>query len=518
MKKLPIGDSSFESIRKGKQIYVDKTRHFFQMAEEGKYYFLSRPRRFGKSLTVSTLRCFFQGKKELFQGLWLGENTPWEWKEYPVIFLDFNGISHDTPENLKKSLQRTLEKISESYGVVCDAPLLKQRFKELILSLHEKSGMPVVILIDEYDKPLIDHLGKGREAMETAKANRDILKHFLGVIKDGDVAAVLRFVFITGVSKFSRVSIFSELNNLEDLTMSESYADMLGYTEEEMESCFTPYIRRFAEKEGCTEAEIRKKLAQYYDGYRFSRRNIRVYNPFSVLLALKQTDFRNYWFETGTPTFLVNLLKAEKRYLPKIENMMATESVFSTYDLDHLKPEALLFQTGYVTIRDIRGQIYWFTYPNQEVKTAFLEILFHSCTEGLQEASRFALLSFYLEQGDFNAFFETVTAIFAGIPYVLESKRDEAYFHTVFYLMVCAAGTDARSEVLTCEGRIDLLIIFPDRIYVIEFKCNQSADAAIRQIEEKKYADPYRQSGKKVILMGICFDTEKRNVAEWKIA
>ena len=337
LQRLPVGDSSFESIRENECVYVDKTRHLFQMADEGKFYFMSRPRRFGKSLTVSALRCLFQGKKELFDGLWIADNTEWEWKKHPVVLLDFNEISHDTPNNLKISLQRTLQQTAGTYDASSDAPLLKNQFKELILSLYQKTGMPVVILIDEYDKPLIDHLGKGEKALEIAKENRDILKNFFGVIKGGDVVPALRLVFITGVSKFSRVSIFSELNNLEDLTMTEPCADMLGYTQEELETYFPSHIRLLSEKTGTPKTEIMEKLELHYNGYRFSERDIRVYNPFSVLSALKQKDFKNYWFETETPTFLVNLLKETGWHLPKIENMQATKAVFSTYELEDLK-------------------------------------------------------------------------------------------------------------------------------------------------------------------------------------
>ncbi|MEE4355169.1 MAG: AAA family ATPase [Desulfococcaceae bacterium] len=514
--KLPIGDSSFESIRGNNLLYIDKTRYIYKMADEGKYYFMSRPRRFGKSLTVSTLRCFFQGKKEMFQGLWLGQNTQWEWKEHPLIFLDFNGISHDTPENLKKSLQRTLEKISEAYDVICDAPLLKHQFKELILSLHKKNGMPVVILIDEYDKPLIDHLGKGREAMETAKANRDILKHFLGVIKDGDVAAVLRFVFITGVSKFSRVSVFSELNNLNDITMNRYYAEMLGYTQSEIENCFKSHIKGFAEEYDCASEQIIEQLKIYYNGYRFSERDVRVYNPFSVLKSLAECAFKNYWFETGTPTFLINLLRERNYPLPTIENMEAGEETFSTYEIENLKPEALLFQTGYVTIKDVEDHIYTFTYPNKEVKLAFQKHLLFSYLDKTVNYSKILRISSYLQKGMLNDFMEAMSAVFASIPYSIESKRDEAYFHTVFYLAVSGYGVHADSEVLSSEGRIDLVMEFPDRVYVIEFKCDRSADKALRQIHEKNYAQKYQDMGKKIILMGINFDSQKRNISEWK--
>ncbi|QTA81531.1 AAA ATPase-like domain-containing protein [Desulfonema limicola] len=516
LQNLPIGKSSFESIRENNDLYVDKTQHIFNLVSQGMYYFLSRPRRFGKSLTISTLRCLFQGKKELFKGLWIDENTDWEWKEHPVILLDFNGISHDTPENLKISLQRSLEKSAELYNLISDAPLLKNQFKELIISLNKKTGMPVVILIDEYDKPIIDHLGKGEKALETAKANRDILKSFFGVIKEGEVSDVLRFVFITGVSKFSRISIFSELNNLKDLTMTEDYADMLGCTQKELETCFAPYFSGFAQKQKMTEPDLLEKLRQHYNGYRFSVRDARVYNPFSILNAVDEKNFNNYWFETGTPTFLVNLLHENNWYLPSIENMEATEALFSVYEIERLQPEAILFQTGYVTIKDIDEGLYTFDYPNREVKTSFSENLFYSYFRGQKDVSRFILLSKYLRLGDMETFIEIMKGIYASIPYTIESKRDEAYFHTIFYLMVSASGIDARSEILTCKGRIDLVIEFSDKLYIIEFKCNQTAKAGIEQIRQKGYAEPYRQTGKKIILMGINFDTEKRNISEWK--
>lgn len=513
---LPVGESSFEKIRTQNRLYVDKTRHIYSLATRGDYHFLSRPRRFGKSLTVSTLRCLFQGKKELFKGLWIDRNTDWDWKEHPVLSIDFNGITHDVPERLERSLTELIAAIGEESNVRFVGTLLKGRFKELILSLRKKTGMPVVILIDEYDKPIIDHLGKGEEHLEIAKKNRDILKSFFGVLKEGEVASVLRFIFITGVSKFSRVSIFSELNNLQDLTMLGEYADMFGYTQEELEEYFAPFFPAFAEKHKMSVPELLERLKLQYNGYRFSERDVKVYNPFSILCSVAQKKFDDYWFETGTPTFLVNLLHENNWHPPNIEKMQATKAIFSVYEIERLQPEALLFQTGYVTIRDIRGRIFTFDYPNHEVKTAFLESLFHFYTRGLSDGSRFALLADFLNAGDLDAFIETVAAIFADIPYTLETKRDEAYFHTVFYTMVGASGITARSEVLTCKGRIDMVMEFSDKLYIIEFKCNQSAKDAIRQIHDNGYAAPYKKSGKKVFLMGINFDSEKRNIGEWK--
>ncbi len=520
MKKLqylPIGKSSFEVIRGNDDLYVDKTRQIYRMVTEGAYYFLSRPRRFGKSLTISTLRCLFEGKKELFSGLWIAENTDWEWKAHPVVLLDFNEISHDTPENLSQGLESSLRNTGQTYDLLLQESLVKELFKKLVLSLNQKTGMPVVILIDEYDKPIIDHLGKGKDALEIAKANRDILKSFFGVIKGGDVAPVLRFVFLTGVSKFSRVSIFSELNNLEDISMVEDYADMLGYTHEETRSYFMPYIHEMSLKRGLSESELSSALAFYYNGYRFTKKDIRVYNPFSLMAALKQKDFRNYWFETGAPTFLVNLLAENGWYLPDIENMQATEALFSVYEIERLQLEALLFQTGYVTIKEIEENLYTFDYPNQEVKTAFLELLFYTHAGRSGDTPRFSLLSKYLRTEDLEAFIRTMTSVYASIPYQLESNRDEAYFHTIFYLMLSASAVDARSEVLTCKGRIDLAIHYSDKIYIIEFKCDQSAQTGIDQIRKNRYADPYLDGGKKILLMGVNFDTKERNVAEWKL-
>lgn len=494
------------------------------MISDGKYYFLSRPRRFGKSLMVSTLKSLFEGREELFEGLWIKENDEkasapnfkWEWKHHPVIALDFNEISHETPDILKESIEEHLIEIANRYDIELKRSFIKGKFKELVIALNRKTRMPVVFLIDEYDKPLIDHLGKGDDALGIAKKNRDILKDFFGVIKGLEISPLTRFVFITGVSKFSQVSIFSELNNLTDLTMLSLYADMFGYTMDEVERYLMPHIKRMADQNDDPVSDVMEALLKHYNGYRFSKRNVKVFNPFSLMTALKYMDIANYWFETGTPSFLINLISRKKWNFPEIEKMSATKSVFSVYDLENLHPEALLFQTGYITIKDIRGMLYTFDYPNQEVKTAFLENLFYTYTENFREGSKFALLCEYLELDELENFIETMKAIYASIPNILESRRDEAYFHTIFYLMVSASGVRAHSEILTCKGRIDMVVEFKDKIYIMEFKCNQSSDAAIRQIRSKNYADSYLQKSKTVHLMGINFDTEKRNILDWK--
>ena len=513
---LPVGKSSFDSIRAKNELYVDKTRDLYQMAASGDYYFLSRPRRFGKSLTVSTLKCLFQGKKELFDGLWISEHGNWEWKEHPVVVIDFNSVPHQDPDIMRDALTLTIKQAAERHGISIETRYVETQFQELILALESKFDAGVVVLVDEYDKPIISHLGKGPEALEIAKKNREIMKSFFGVLKGANVTPCLRFVFFTGVSKFSRVSIFSELNNLEDLTMVEDYAAMLGYSQEELEQYFGGYISAMAEKLGVSETDMTRRLAEHYNGYRFSRKEVRVYNPFSVMSALKHKALDHYWFETGTPTFLVDLIRENNWHPPRIEEMIATPTLFSTYDLDDLKPEALLFQTGYVTIKSVQTGYFTFDYPNREVKIAFLETLFHSYAKNLTERSRFIRIAEHLLKEDLDAFIETVSAIFSSIPYELETKRDEAYFHTLFYLMVSASGVNARSQVMSCDGRIDLVMEFSDTVYIIEFKCNQSAAAAIKQIHDKGYADMFRQTGKKIILVGINFDSAQRNVAEWE--
>ncbi|MEA3341821.1 MAG: AAA family ATPase, partial [Chloroflexota bacterium] len=513
MQKLPIGESSFENMRTRDYLYVDKTEYVHRMVTEGAYYFMARPRRFGKSLLLSTLKCLFQGRRELFEGLWIAEHGEWAWEEHPVVVIDFNGIPAATPEKLDRSISTHLTKVAKRYNISLEPDYIELQFQELVLALYRKTRMPVAVLIDEYDKPLIEHLGRGEKGLEIAKANRDILKGFFGVLKEASVVPALRFVFLTGVSRFSKVSIFSELNNLHDISMSKQYADMLGYTQEELEICFEGRIEQLAGEIGWSQDQVKEKLAQQYDGYRFSERDVKVYNPFSILNAFGDRAFGNYWFRTGTPTFLVNLLEEKQYDLPKIEDLQVSRSLFTAFEVDRLRPEALLFQTGYLTIKDVDGRLYTLSYPNLEVKTAFTESLLFSWARSAEEeiSSHVLWLSRYLRDENLDSFFEAMTAIFASIPYDIETKRDEAYFHTIFYLMMAASGGEAQSSVLTSRGRIDMVVTFTDKaagaskVYIIEFKCNQSAEAGIRQIHDQGYVEKYRQSGKEIILMGINF-------------
>ena len=518
--KLPVGIQAFETLRGQNYLYVDKTRWVHRLVTQGMFYFLARPRRFGKSLLVSTLKCLFEGRRELFDGMWIAAPGRWEWQTHPVIILDFNGIEHDTPENLRLALEISLRNTADRYQVRLANPTLLSMFKELVVALHHATGMPVVVLIDEYDKPLIEHLGKGAAGLATAIANRDVLKSFFGVLKETSISPLLRFVLLTGVSRFSRVSIFSELNNLQDLSMNDAYADMLGYTQAELETRFAPHIAALARRLDWTPEAVTAQLAQQYNGYRFSERDVRVYNPFSILNVFSERKFGNYWFVSGTPTFLVNLLQQERYDLTEIEGLAVDPSIFATFELDQLQPAALLFQTGYLTIREVHGGVYRLDYPNQEVKTSFTKSLLFATAEDVRKRASTQVLQLaqHLQREDLTAFFEAMTAIFASIPYTLSAQRDEAYFHTVFYLALSASGVDATSELLTSHGRIDLAVHFPDKVYVLEFKSGQSPAAALAQIAARGYAERYRASGRRVILVGINFDPATRNVGGWLAA
>jgi len=482
------------------------------------FYFLSRPRRFGKSLLVSTLKALFEGRKELFKGLWI-ENSDWAWKPHPVVAIDFNGLDAGDANKLEKSLFAVLDRSAKAHGITLKSDLLPLKFVELLLELAGKYREKVVVLIDEYDKPIITHLGEGEAALKTAEQNRTTLKKFFGVLKESDVSANLRFVFITGVSKFSRVSLFSDLNNLEDLTMHTAYAGMLGYTQEELERYFSEWIAGFATKQKTNTEVILQKLRLWYTGYRFTEEEMAVYNPFSIVNAFSQYKFKTFWFETGTPSFLENLIRERDYPIPQIENLEIPEAAFSTYDLENLSLEALLFQTGYVTIRGYDAELYRLGYPNQEVKSSFSAFLYNRLAEGVDTVlkAQFKRLHQYLEREDVAQFIETTNAILSAIPYTQHQQQGEAYYHTIFYLMVAASGVLVQTEALASRGRMDIAVEFDDKVYVIELKCNQTAEQALAKIRAKRYQEKYVQSGRRIFLVGIDFDTEQRAISEWKM-
>ncbi len=515
LKNLPIGQSSFENLIKGDMLYVDKTEIIYRMITNAQFYFLSRPRRFGKSLLISTLEEIFKGNKELFKDLWIYK-ADYNWEEYPVVIIDFNHVLSDNHIMLQEGITKLLVDVANAHGLQLEENVYKYAFVELIKKLSEKYSKQVVLLIDEYDKPIITHLGKGDEGIRLAEKNRDILKNFYGTIKAASVIENLRFVLLTGVSKFSKAGVFSELNNLSDITMHDRYASILGITEEELAHYFDEYIKLQCNYLEIDEEEVRLKIREYYNGYRFSETDLKVYNPFSLIKFFDESKFRNYWFESGTPTFLVNLIKERNYYIPQAESFSADETTFSSYELDNLDITALLFQTGYLTIKDYDRDFgtYVLGYPNVEVKYSFLRHLYKDRVP--DEDNKYKRLVELLAKGNLDEFISVMSSIFAGITYDEGSRINEANFHTLFYVTLAAGGLPARSQVLNYSGRIDMVVEVKDKVYIFEFKCNQSADKAIEQIRQKKYYEGFTSSAKEIYLVGINFDMEKRNIAQYK--
>lgn len=510
-KPVQASTYTFRDIIQGGFLYVDKTRYLYELVRYNKgIYFLSRPRRFGKSLTVSTLEEIFKGNKALFAGLWLHESD-YDWQTYPVLHLDFSVNTVKDAAMLEKVIDTYTEEFADAYGVNIRGFDYQSRFRSLLLQLSQKKQ--VVILIDEYDKPILDHIGN----LEEAKRVRDTLKAFYTVIKAMD--AYVRFVFITGISKFSKVGVFSTLNNLTDLTLNPAFANVLGITEAELQTYFAEHIAALAVKEGLGEADLFAKIKQWYDGFRFTERAENVYNPYSTLLLFFHQRFANYWFESGTPNFLIELLKTRKYDVRQLEQLDLSELAFSTYELENLAIVPLLFQTGYLTIQgyEPNRQIYQLGYPNQEVENAFVTYIldaFSRVGHGLSESYLWQLVD-ALQAQQLTAFFDILNVFFANIDYDLYLDH-EKYHQTIFYLIFLLLGIRVAAEVKTNRGRIDAVIELTERIYLFEFKLSGSAVAALKQIQETEYYQKYRLQNKALTLVGVRFDRKKRKVTAWK--
>lgn len=515
---LPVGIQVFEQMITGNFLYVDKTRYIYEMIRPPQgFYFLTRPRRFGKSLTVTTLASLFKGHRDLFQNLWISQ-TNWDFQPHPVVLLDFSRIDYSSPENLKQSLISRIHQLSSENGLENRLTELPDCHATFLTQLAAKYNTRVVFLVDEYDKPLIEHLGKGEAALAIAKENRDILKQFFGVLKSSDVASILRFVFITGISKFAHVSIFSDLNNLDDISMQESYDAVLGYTQEELLLNFGDRIKQLALRDKRSISDMLSDIRLWYNGYRFTDSKTCVYNPFSIVKFLKDGKFKGHWFETATPAFLANLIQEKNYPVPVIENLELREEDIRIYELENLSVEPLLFQTGYITIKDIEHNLYRMDYPNQEVKTSFLSYLFQHFTPMRDRgtATSYKKLHLYLEQKQVDVFIANVKTIMAAIPYTQIANQGEAYYHTVFYMILSASGATVQTEVLSSIGRLDIIVEFSDLLYIIELKCDQNSEIAIKQIIEKRYYEKYMSGDKSIYLIGINFDSQKRTIGDWK--
>ncbi len=513
--KLPIGIQDFATIRTDGYLYVDKTQHLYNLITGGKVYFLSRPRRFGKSLLISTLETIFKTERHLFKDTWL-DQSDYTWPKHPVVRIDMSELpTKETPQKFNIAMLNLLQRIAREHQVALPEITMGIGvcLKELILLLNEKYTK-VVVLIDEYDKPILDNIND--PAM--AQTMRDILRQFYTILKAQD--GNLRFVLLTGVTKFSRVSVFSGLNNLQDLTMTDKYATLCGYTQAELVNVFTPWIEQLALQHNRTVTDELAMIKHWYNGYQFSRRGERVYNPFSTLLLFEHQEYRPHWFATGTPKFLIDLIEQAKLAPEQIENLEVSDTDLESHDVMTMGLVALLYQTGYLTIQsyDDEARLYRLGYPNFEVKESFTRQLFERMSEApLQEQMKLISDVFHsIRARDYAQMFEVLKTFFAVIPYQLHQPT-EKYYHSLFYLIMHLVGYRVNAEVSTHRGRIDAVLVLKDRVLIFEFKLNQSADVALQQIHDKQYAQPYQQSGKPVLLFGVNFDTTARNIVEWKM-
>lgn len=505
---------TFRRIINGGFVYIDKTRYLYELVRYAAgIYFLARPRRFGKSLTISTLEEIFLGNKELFRGLFLYDSD-YQWESYPVLRIDFSLHQIRNRDELEVRIKRHLFLLAQRYGVTLVEAPFDIQFEDLILKLATNhSSQQVVILIDEYDKPIIDNL----ENLPDAERIRDTLKSFYAVIKAMD--QYIRFAFITGISKFSRVGIFSGLNNLTDLTFNPRFATLVGLTEDEIKQELAPYITDLAAAEDMTESALLQNIRQWYDGFCFVHGCENVYNPFSVLNLFYQQRFTNFWFESGSPTFLIKLIKERSYDVRQLEHLELTELGFSTYEIEHLELVPLLFQTGYLTIQgyDPTNQQYQLGYPNHEVQNSFLTYLlsaFSTVPKGFNEGHLWGLIE-ALKAHKLDEFFAVLGVFFANIPYDLHLAQ-EKYYQTIFYLVFRLLGVYTEAEVKTNDGRIDAVVALKTEIFLFEFKLNDSADEALKQVKDNQYAEKYRGKGKSITLIGANFDSGKRTVTAWK--
>ncbi len=510
MRKLPIGIDDFAELREGGYIYVDKTEQIYDLINTAKFIFLSRPRRFGKSVLTTTLRELFLGNQALFQGLWIADKI--EWQPRPVILLNFNDLNYRT-RSLAVALTEQMDKLAAGYGLTLKATEYKGKFLELIERLAEQAK--VVLLVDEYDKPITDVL----EDREQVAEHVETLKNFYAVLKSTE-ATHIHFGLLTGVSKYGKLSIFSDLNNLLDITTDRHFATLLGYTQAEVETYFADYLEQMLLTYQVTQAELLPQIAFWYDGYSWDGER-RVYVPFSTLVFLQQKTFENHWFSTATPTFLIKLLRKRRIPAHRLEATGGGSELLNSADVNNISVLSLLFQTGYLTIKQVQQRLsgvrYRLGYPNYEVRQSFQKYLLADYLETqIDQVSGVILydLENALRQQDVAAFIKVLQAVFARIPHQLFLAY-EAYYHSVVYLVLSLVGFQIVAERSTNLGRIDAVLELDELVYILEFKLT-TATIALQQIRDKQYAQSYQDSGKTIILVGIAFDSEQRNIADWE--
>ena len=526
--KYPIGIQDFESIISGGYTYVDKTALVYRLVTEGKIYFLSRPRRFGKSLLVSTLKAYFKGKKELFKGLAIDELET-EWVKYPVFHIDFNGSNFTKPYVLEEVIEKFLSDQEYIYGRNLNSQDTGSRFKDILKAAHQKTGKRAVVLIDEYDKPLLDVLDTGFSIVVDGEKrlledhHRNILKGFYSVFKGADEH--LQFVLLTGVTKFSQVSVFSGFNQPSDISMSRDYEALCGITEEELYRYFEEPIKEMAEVYRYTEEGMKERLKRQYDGYHFGYRMTDIYNPFSILNAFSKMQIGDYWFSTGTPTYLIRLLNHTQENLNELTGKYYDPSQFIDYRADVEKPLPMIYQSGYLTIKDVKmdRNTYLLDFPNNEVKKGFVTMVTADYLKtGLKTNNWVQDTVDALEAGDLEQFRKLLTSFLADIPYTMRRKETERererYFHYTFYLLMRMVSCyTVYTEKQQSEGRVDCIVETPDYIYIFEFKLDGTADEALAQIEEKGYARPYEADKRKLFKVGTVFSSETGTICEFAV-
>ena len=527
--KYPIGIQDFESIINGGYVYVDKTALIYRLITEGKIYFLSRPRRFGKSLLVSTLDAYFKGKKDLFKGLAIDELEK-EWAEYPVFHIDFNGEDYTKPGKLEEKIVGAIETWEAEYGRDPYKKALGDRFIYVLAQAAKRYGRRAVVLIDEYDKPLLDVLDtemtidiEGNRLL-LEDHHRNILKGFYSVFKAAD--ADLQFVLLTGVTKFSQVSVFSGFNQPKDISMDGRYEALCGITEEELHRVFADAIEKLSVKYKYTTEQMKERLKQQYDGYHFSDELTDIYNPFSVLNVFDSNRIADYWFATGTPTYLIRLLNHTNENLNDLTGKYYDPSQFIDYKADVEKPLPMIYQSGYLTIKDcdLDMNTFLLDFPNDEVKKGFVTLVANNYLKTNTDSGSWARdMVGALKTGNLEQLRKLLTSFLADIPYSMRRKETERererYFHYTFYLLMRMVSCyTVYTEKQQSEGRVDCIVETPDYIYIFEFKLDGTADEALQQIEDKGYARPYEADSRKLFKVGTVFASETGTISEFKVA
>ncbi|MDR0938626.1 MAG: ATP-binding protein [Mediterranea sp.] len=514
LRRLPIGIQSFEKLRTNGYVYVDKTALMYRLTSTYSPYFLSRPRRFGKSLLLSTIKAYFEGKKELFEGLAI-EQLETQWERYPVLHLDLNAEKYRDVAFLEAILSRNLSEWESVYGKSENVDTLAGRFERVIKRAYQQTGKRVVVLIDEYDKPLLENILD----KEVGDDMRRTLKAFYSVLKSTD--QYLRFVFITGVTKFAQVSVFSDLNQLSDISMMKQYSTLCGITKDELTQVFRPELEALAADRRLGFDEVVAEMAQRYDGYHFAPSTEGMFNPFSVLNALERLDLLDYWFQTGTPTFLAELLEESDYDLRLIvDGVQMAASSFAEYRAEKANPIPLIYQSGYLTIQDYdeRFRLYTLGFPNDEVRYGFMNFLspYYTMVKNDDTPLHIARFSSDLQAGELDKFLQRVKVFFAGMPYEL-SDDTERHYQAILYVIFTLMGEFTQVEVRGADGRADAVVKTDRYIYLFEFKLNGSAEEALRQIDSKEYFLPYQLDGRKLFKVGVSFSKEKRNIDRYLV-